>query len=86
MEHDQQLDLVDVLEELLHMVRQYAQAHDGRLWSANLGAPANAMRVLDHFGLLEDVQDLANRDVWATDSEWSVYDRKLAELRQKLAC
>jgi len=78
--------LVDVLDELLSMVCQYATDHrSGRLWSAYLTAPADAMRILWAYGLLENVDDLANRDVWAdapTSETWPTYKAKLDELRK----
>ena len=35
------------------------------MWSRFLGAPADAMRICAYYGLLDNVIDNANRDVWA---------------------
>ena len=61
-----QQELMEAVESCYWMVRQYCEAHgQDRLWSHFLGAPADAMRICDRYGLLENFKDNGRRDVWA---------------------
>ncbi len=79
-------ELLSVLESLFWMVVQYTQTHgpDNRLWSHNLGAPADAMRILNRYGLL-DIDDLENRDVWANILSPAEYQRRYDGLVAEIA-
>ena len=80
-------ELLRVLESLFWMVAQYTQTHgpNNRLWSHNLGAPADAMRILNRYGLL-DIEDLEDRDVWANIPSPAEYQRRyeVLEVETKL--
>jgi hypothetical protein len=59
-------ELIDAVESCYWMVRQYCEVHgQNQLWSHFLGAPADAMRICDRYGLLDNFLDDARRDVWA---------------------
>jgi hypothetical protein len=59
-------ELIDAVESCYWMVRQYCEVHgQNQLWSHFLGAPADAMRICDRYGLLDNFLDNARRDVWA---------------------
>ena len=59
-------DLIDAVTSCYWMVRQYCEVHgENQLWSHFLGAPADAMRICDRYGLLDNFLDNAGRDVWA---------------------
>jgi len=61
-----QQELMDAVESCYWMVRQYCEVHgENRLWSHFLGAPADAMRICDRYGLLDNFLDNGRRDVWA---------------------
>jgi hypothetical protein len=61
-----QQELMDAVESCYWMICQYCEVHgENRLWSHFLGAPADAMRICDRYGLLDNFLDNGRRDVWA---------------------
>jgi hypothetical protein len=63
-------ELIDAVTSCYQMVRQYCEVHgQNQLWSHSLGAPADAMRICDRYGLLDNFSDNARRDVWADTTD-----------------
>jgi len=61
-----QEELIDAVTSCYWMVRQFCEVHgENQLWSRFLGASADAMRICDRYGLLDNFLDNARRDVWA---------------------
>jgi hypothetical protein len=73
----------DALDATYSMVVQYCKDHKyGGLDSAFLGAPANAMRLLDQFDLLKNFDDRGSRYTIADDPDSDEYKRVEERLQQ----
>jgi hypothetical protein len=75
-----QIELIEAVTSCYSMVRQYCEVHGkNQLWSHFLGAPAEAMRICDRYGLLDNFLDNARRDVWADVTDGRNIDAIIAK-------
>jgi hypothetical protein len=75
--------LADALDVTHSMVIQYCKDHQfGGLWSSFLGAPSDAMRLLNQHGLLQGFDDRGPRLVVADEPDDAEYKRVEACIKQ----